>query len=185
MIESSLTAKIDIEANLPVTRENASFKVQNIEKQLMSIRLQAIAMLSQAGISLNAEAEIELSHHYGIERFREFGAILITCYNNEYAKKILIQLPRQKHPYHFHKEKKETFQLLWGDMEFTVEGNKHNMAPGELLTVERGQWHKFQTLHGAIVEEVSTQAIVGDSYYEDPIIADQPVADRKTRNFKL
>jgi D-lyxose ketol-isomerase len=63
---------------------------------------------------LNAEAEIELSHHYGIERFREFGAILITCYNNEYAKKILIQLPRQKHPYHFHKEKKETFQLLWG-----------------------------------------------------------------------
>ena len=70
-------------------------------------------------------------------------------------------------------------------MEFTVEGNKHNMAPGELLTVERGQWHKFQTLHGAIVEEVSTQAIVGDSYYEDPIIADQPVADRKTRNLKL
>lgn len=185
MIESSLTAKIDIEPNLPVTKENASFKVQDIEKQLMAIRLQAIAMLSQAGISLNAEAEIELSHHYGIERFREFGAILVTCYNNEYAKKILIQLPRQKHPYHFHKEKKETFQLLWGDMEFTVEGNKHNMAPGELLTVERGQWHKFQTLHGAIVEEVSTQAIVGDSYYEDPIIADQPVADRKTRNFRL
>jgi N-acetylneuraminate synthase len=70
-------------------------------------------------------------------------------------------------------------------MEFTIEGQKYEMKPGELLTVERGQWHKFQTLHGAIVEEVSTQAVVGDSYYEDPRIAIQSVANRKTRNFTI
>ena len=70
-------------------------------------------------------------------------------------------------------------------MEFTIDGEKFDMKPGELLTVERGQWHKFQTLHGAIVEEVSTQAMVGDSYYEDPVISNQQVANRKTANFSL
>ena len=184
-IESQLIATEEITPNSAVTRENTKFETQEFDQQLMSIRLQARAMLIQAGISLNTDAEIELSHHYGLDRFREFGAILITCYNDEYAKKIVIQLPRQKHPYHYHKEKKETFQLLWGDMEFTIEGQKYEMKPGELLTVERGQWHKFQTLHGAIVEEVSTQAVVGDSYYEDPKISMQSVANRKTRKFTI
>ena len=49
-------------------------------------------------------------------RLREFGAVIVTCINREYAKKLVIQLPRQKHPYHFHKQKEETFQLLDGDM---------------------------------------------------------------------
>lgn len=185
LIELPLVAQAEIMVNSPITRENTTVSFSNLEHQLESIRLQAKAMLVRAGISYNSSAQIELSHHYGLERFREFGAILITCYNNEYAKKILIQLPRQKHPYHFHKEKKETFQLLWGDMEFTIDGEKFDMKPGELLTVERGQWHKFQTLHGAIVEEVSTQAMVGDSYYEDPVISNQQVANRKTANFSL
>jgi N-acetylneuraminate synthase len=92
----------------------------------------------------------------------------------------VIQLPRQKHPYHFHKEKQETFQLLWGDMELTVNGRDYALQPGELYTVKRGEWHKFHSLHGAVVEEISTRATPGDSFYEDSQIAAVSLSDRKT-----
>lgn len=158
----------------------------NIEKDeerylnLKQVILQAKGMLSEARVNFNSDAEIELSHHYGLERFREMGAILITCYNDEYAKKLVIQLPRQKHPYHFHKLKKESFQLLWGDMEIVIEGSVIQMELGQIVTVERGQWHKFSTMHGAIVEEISTVAVGSDSYYEDPAISEMQRSDRKT-----
>lgn len=180
-IESNLISTSNIPALAPITLKNSE-KSTNVDSSLVrEIKLQVLGILSQAGVFLNGEAEIELSHHYGLERFREYGAILITCYNNEYAKKLVVQLPRQKHPYHYHQEKKETFQLLWGDMEITVDGHVQSLSPGELLTVERGQWHKFQTSHGAVVEEISTEAKSGDSFYEDPFISSQSNSNRKTR----
>lgn len=172
-----------IEANEAVTRENISRK-HTINSQIDQVILQAKGMLATARINFNDDATIELSHHYGLNRFREMGAILVTCYNDEYAKKLVIQLPRQKHPYHFHKLKKESFQLLWGDMQIVIEGKSIEMKLGEIVTVERGKWHKFSTMHGAIVEEISTVAIGSDSYYEDPAISELERHERKTTILK-
>ena len=138
-------------------------------------------MLNKANISINEDAAIEISHHYGLKRFREFGAIIITCINRSYAKKLVIQLPRQKHPYHFHKQKEETFQLLDGDLEIVKDGEKIRMVPGDTFLVEPNQWHKFATLDGCIFEEVSTTHFNNDSFYEDPSIARMPRDDRKTK----
>jgi len=151
------------------------------ETDIPSLILQAKSMFSQSGIKFNENAEIELSHHFGIQRFREFGALIVTCYNNEYAKKLILQYPRQKHPYHHHKLKKESFQLLWGDMELVVDGISIQLELGQIYTVERGSWHKFSSLHGAIVEEISTSAISSDSYYEDPKISKLAREKRKTQ----
>ena len=46
--------------------------------------------------------------------------------------------------------------------------------------MKRGEWHKFHSLHGAVVEEISTRAIPGDSYYEDPLISNLELSERKT-----
>jgi sialic acid synthase SpsE/mannose-6-phosphate isomerase-like protein (cupin superfamily) len=181
ILHSNLIATTDIEPDAPITLENTEANKKDTSHMLSSIILQVRGLLANARVEINPEAEIELSHHFGLSRFREFGATLITCFNGEYAKKLVVQLPRQKHPYHFHREKQETFQLLWGDMELTVEGHDYSLKPGELYTVNRGQWHKFHSLHGAVVEEVSTRAIIGDSYYEDPDISKLSVADRKTK----
>ena len=43
-----------------------------------------------------------------------------------------------------------------------------------------GQWHKFHTLDGAIVEEVSTTHYNNDSFYQDEQIAKIPREQRKT-----
>ncbi|WP_170984238.1 N-acetylneuraminate synthase family protein [Rhodoligotrophos defluvii] len=148
---------------------------------IYQIMLQIRAMLNKAGIHINEDASIEISHHYGLRRFREYGAVIITCVNRTYAKKLVVQLPRQKHPYHFHKQKEETFQLLDGDLEVVKEGFRFTMRPGDTLLVEPNTWHKFHTLDGAIFEEVSTTHVNNDSFYEDPLIARLDRAQRKTQ----
>ena len=140
-------------------------------------------------VQLSGQAEVQLrlsprgagsTPSYGLRRFREYGAVIITCINREYAKKLVVQLPRQKHPYHFHKQKEETFQLIAGALEIVKDGEPHSMKPGDTLLVAPNEWHKFHTLDGCIVEEVSTTHHNSDSFYEDPAIARLDRAQRKT-----
>lgn len=138
------------------------------------------AILARAHVAINDDATLELSHHYGIGKFREFGVAMFTCVNRNYAKKVLVMLPRQKHPIHYHDMKEETFQLLWGDAQVTVNGRKHALLPGDMVTVYPKEWHKFTTLNGAVIEEISTHHSTGDSFYEDTSIAATHPSSRKT-----
>ncbi len=151
------------------------------DQYIYQIMLQVRGMLSKANLKINGDAELEISHHYGLRRFREFGAVIITCINRAYAKKLVIQLPRQKHPYHHHKKKEETFQLLDGDLEIVKDGYPTRLLPGDTIVIEPNSWHKFHTLEGAIVEEVSTTHFNDDSFYEDPTIASMNRDQRKTK----
>jgi sialic acid synthase SpsE/mannose-6-phosphate isomerase-like protein (cupin superfamily) len=162
--------------------DEKELKVANFNKEdaIYQIMLQVKGLLSKAKIHFNQDASIEISHHYGLERFREYGAVIVTCINREYAKKYVIQLPRQKHPYHFHKRKEETFQLLYGDLEIEREGDNILMELGDTCLIEQHQWHKFHTLRGAIVEEISTKHYNDDSFYEDPKISKLKREERKT-----
>ena len=47
---------------------------------------------------------MEISHHDGIENFRKVGAFLFNIINKSY-KKMLVMLPNQAHPMHFHKKR--------------------------------------------------------------------------------
>lgn len=140
----------------------------------------AKGMLYEAGIALGNDFEVELSHHYGMKHFRQFGAIIISIINREYCKKLLVILPGQKHPMHAHKVKEETFQLLYGDLSVNLEGTERNLKPGDIQTILRGEMHSFTSNKGAIFEEVSTTHIKNDSYYEDSKIRSLDPIERKT-----
>jgi len=139
------------------------------------IFLQVMGMLNEARITIGKDFKIELSHHYGLERFREFGAVIIDCINRAYCKKLILQLPRQKYLYHYHKKKEETFQVLFGNLEIEVEGNRQILHAGDSMVIHYGEWHKFQTTNGVIFEEVSTTHFDDDSFYEDKFVASQPI----------
>ncbi|MBI2718307.1 MAG: N-acetylneuraminate synthase family protein [Rhizobiales bacterium] len=175
-----LVADRDYAANAPLDSGLGGQGLTN-EQLVYQIMLQVRGMLSKANIHINEDSAIEISHHYGLRRFREFGAVIVTCINRAYAKKLVIQLPRQKHPYHFHNQKEETFQLLDGDLEIVKDGAKTKLRPGDTFLVEPSQWHKFATLEGCIFEEVSTTHFNNDSFYEDPAIARMTRDDRKTK----
>jgi len=140
----------------------------------------AKGMLHEAQVKLGNGSKIELSHHYGVEHFRQTGALIVNVINREYCKKLVVLLPGQKHPNHYHKIKEETFHLLWGDLEINLNGIIHTLKADELVLVERGAWHSFATGRGAIFEEVSTTHIDGDSYYEDERISKLDPIQRKT-----
>lgn len=141
-------------------------------------------MLYEAGIALGTEFEVELSHHYGMQHFRQYGAVIISIVNREYCKKLIAVLPGQKHPTHAHKVKEETFQLLYGDLEVELEDKTINMKPGDILTVLRGENHAFSSKTGAVFEEISTTHIKNDSYYSDSHISRLDPMERKTKVIK-
>ncbi|MFC2025031.1 N-acetylneuraminate synthase family protein [Chloroflexota bacterium] len=140
----------------------------------------AKGMLYEAHVEFGNDFEIELSHHYGMEHFRQIGALIVNVINREYCKKLIVLLSGQRHPNHYHKLKEETFQLLWGDMESNLNGNIVKIKPGDKLLIERGAWHSFTSDKGAIIEEISTTHIKGDSYYEDTQIEVLDLMQRKT-----
>ena len=138
-------------------------------------------MLNVARIHVGNEFNVEISHHYGIEQFRKVAAFIMDCVNREYCKKIIVQLPGQYHPYHHHKKKEETFQVLAGELYISLEGKEHALYPGDTLTVQRGVRHSFWTDKGVIFEEISTTHINNDSMYRDPEIQKLPREERKTK----
>lgn len=141
-------------------------------------------MLYEAGIALGDEFEAELSHHFGMQHFRQYGAVIISIVNREYCKKLIAVLPGQRHPEHTHKVKEETFQLLYGDLTVELENKSIEMKPGDIQTVLRGEKHAFSSKSGAVFEEISTTHIKNDSYYEDPRISRLDPMERKTKVIK-
>jgi sialic acid synthase SpsE/D-lyxose ketol-isomerase len=138
------------------------------------------ALLNQAGVNLGSEFEVEYSHHYGIGNFLETGVVIINCINREYCKKILVQLPGQAHPTHYHKRKEETFQVLWGELKTELDGRQKTLQPGDTQLVMPGVWHRFWTETGCVFEEVSTTHYNNDSTYRDPKIQKLERSERKT-----
>lgn len=173
---ATFMAKKDYLRNAPVEEHRQPDMLSFVR----SIIHDAKGMIYEAGIALRDDFTIELSHHYGIEHFRQHGALILNIMNREYCKKLIVVLSGQKHPNHYHKIKEETFQLLWGDLQVNMDGTIINMKPGNKLLIERGSKHSFTTNTGAIFEEVSTTHIKDDSYYEDDAINSLDPIQRKT-----
>lgn len=164
------TAKIDIKANSPIFMSDV--EVTDVKNKVQSIIDKVKEMLKEARIILPNKVSFEISHHYGLEKFDEVGAVIINCVNREYCKKLLVIMPNQRHPMHTHKVKEETFQVLYGDLSVEIEGAKKECKPGDMELVKRGAKHNFSSKGGAIFEEISTEHILNDSYYDDPVVAE-------------
>ncbi len=156
---------------------------QPLKREVIYHTIHAVkGMLNMARIPVGHDFAVELSHHYGLENFHEFGCILVECVTrDQYSKKLIVQLPGQKNPEHYHQKKDETFQILYGTLEAWIDGKKKVLHPGDTLWVPRGVLHGFGTEAGVIFEEIGTAAVGSDSYYVDRRIAKLPREDRKTR----
>ena len=158
-------ANKEIETNKPVMFPDVDAK--NLREKVLQIVKSVRQILIDSKISLPNKIEFELSHHYGIENFEQWGAVIISCINREYCKKLIIMLPGQKHPIHYHKKKEETFHVLYGDVTINLKGIEEEHKPGDIIVVERGVKHSFSSKSGAVFEEISTTHYINDSYYDD------------------
>jgi sialic acid synthase SpsE/mannose-6-phosphate isomerase-like protein (cupin superfamily) len=155
----------DISEGGPITSTNT--KIVNNESKVFSIRESVLRFVFATGIVIPNNAVLEISHHYGIESFNNFGSSMITVVNREYCKKYIIMLPGQDHPDMYHKIKDETFFILSGEISLRLNGEVVNLSVGETASIRPMTIHGFKSGHGAIIEEVSTSHASNDSFYVD------------------
>lgn len=128
------------------------------------------ALLKSSAAVVPAQLELEVSHHYGIERFREFGSTTITVVNREYCKRVILILPGQTHPEQWHEKKDETYHLLHGEIELTLDGVRRLCRKNDVVIIPHGVKHAFTSAAGAVIEEISSAYVQNDSFYTDPSI---------------
>jgi sialic acid synthase SpsE/quercetin dioxygenase-like cupin family protein len=171
-----LRAITDIPAKGAVNVENAA--LTDRRQAINDIVKQVREFVRVSKVPLPSKADVEVSHHYGVERFAETGAVLLSFVNRSYCKKAIVMLPGQSHPEHQHKVKEETFFVLHGSMRIRLDGVEQAVSAGDSVLVEPGVRHSFSTETGVIFEEISSTHIAQDSFYTDETITANPA--RKT-----
>ena len=178
--QNGFVASTDIAPDAPVLRASVEIPADPDVKIIKEAVHEVKGLLNIAHVPLTTEFSVEYSHHYGVQNFRKVGAVLINVINREYCKKVLVQLPGQMHPLHFHKRKEETFLVLWGELNIEVDGRQKKLERGDTLLVLPGVWHQFWTETGCVFEEISTTYLTDDSVYRDDAINKLSSAQRKT-----
>jgi sialic acid synthase SpsE/quercetin dioxygenase-like cupin family protein len=174
---TEMYATVDIEPNAPVLRVNT----RSVEKRkIVSEVIGQVRELLRAGrVVVPNQVELEISHHYGLENFAQFGSTIITVVNREYCKRLIVLLPGQTHPEQWHKLKDETYHILHGEINLALDGARQLRGANEVVIIPRGVKHGFTTDTGVIIEEISTYYAQGDSYYTDASIESN--TQRKTQ----
>lgn len=169
-------ATADIPAGAPVLTSAVTQRF--MREDVLGIVEKVKAMLQEGNIVVPGKAQLEISHHYGLDRFFDFGITMVTVVNREYCKKLIVVLPGQKHPPQYHKLKEETFHVLHGSLTLSLDGVAEEYGPGSVVVVNRGVVHAFESAEGAVFEEISSNHQGSDSFYLDEEINKR--ADRKT-----
>ena len=162
-------ATSDIEQGSALTRSKLIHT--STEDKVLEIRSQVLEMILKSGVSVPRNALLEISHHYGLEKFDEFGVCMITVINRDYCKKLLLLLPGQTHPPMFHKKKDETFFLVHGDAKLLLDHSEVTFNLGDTAVIPPPMIHEMSSVNGAIIEEVSSTHILDDSFYLDDEIS--------------
>ncbi len=159
----------DIEPEQAVLATNS--ECRDVRAKVLSIVTRVRELLQKSNGVVPGEAELEISHHYGIDKFDEFGITMVTVVNRNYCKKLIVVLPGQKHPEQFHNQKEETFHVLHGELNLRLDDEQQVYGPGSVVTITPGVRHAFESPNGAVFEEISSTHFIDDSFYTDPEIA--------------
>lgn len=165
---ASFVAVSDLLKDAALTPSNS--QRQDVRSKVWDIAQRVKALLAESKITVPGGAQLEISHHYGLDRFDEAGLTILTVVNRHYCKKLLISLPHQVHPEQFHRQKEETFHILFGEVHLELDGVQRICKPGDVVTVEAGVKHRFVSPSGSVIEELSSTHYVDDSFYTDDTI---------------
>jgi sialic acid synthase SpsE/mannose-6-phosphate isomerase-like protein (cupin superfamily) len=160
-----LIAEKNISLNQAITSENCSLSSER--DKILEIVKRTNTLLNKHSILLHGSIDLEISHHYGFENFFKFGLIILTLVNRKYCKKLLLSFKGQKHPEQYHKVKEETFNVLHGEIELTIDKVMKKLSAGDVITIKPGQIHSWVCNSDSIIEELSTTHKVNDSFYLD------------------
>lgn len=153
--------------------------------ELDRVKVEAAQLIALAGIHITEDEKINITAaDFGLSNLRVEGIEILTMFETErIAGKILVLLPFQTEPEHWHPAvgndpgKEETIRSLWGDLYFYIPGDKNmekgfivegkdqyytmnhekHLHPGDQLILPPGTKHWFQAgARGAVMYSFST-----------------------------
>jgi len=175
---NSINLQKELKNNEPVYMKD--IKIENNRNLIEKIRDEIQILIKDNNVTVPRNLDLEISHHYGIENFYNYGTSMITFVNEDYCKKVIFQFKDQINPSHFHKEKEETFVMLFGELFVTVDEKDYELKQGDMLKIIPGQIHSFSSKSFAIFEEISTTHKPNDSFY-----IDEEIMNNKNRKSKI
>ena len=156
-------------------KKNSEVAVKSDKRFFIRDKIKEKVFLSN--VVVPKSSKIEISHHYGIDKFFNTGAVLFHIINKEYSKILVMMFKNQSYPAHYHNKKTETYLILEGDLEIKIKNKLVKLKTGDVYTIKKNTVHSFRTKKGVIFEEIATKYIKGDSKYIDKNIH----KNRKTR----
>lgn len=169
---SVIKSKIDINVDEAIYEHQVEY--ENIKTKMLVIAKEIKKFIKNKNILITNKSWLEISMHYGLNKFFEYGCGIFTLINRDYCKKYIILLPNQTHPEQYHKQKEETFIILDGELDLYINNNNFKLKKSDCITINRGDKHKMFTTTGCIIEEISTTHISNDSFYTDESINNNP-----------
>lgn len=167
-----------IEAKQDIPKDSALYenqiKYENIKNKMFAISKEIKNFIKDKNILITNKSWLEISMHYGLDKFYEYGCGIFTLINRDYCKKYIILLPNQTHPEQYHKIKEETFIILDGELDLKINNEMLKLNKSDCITINRYDKHEMSTKTGCIIEEISTTHISNDSFYSDENINNNP-----------
>jgi len=160
-----LIAEKDIKKNEAISRNNTVSS--NLRDSILEIVEKIKSVIKENNVIVPNGQLMEISHHYGLDNFYKYGLVMFTIVNEEYCKKLLVLLPNQSHPAQYHKVKRETFHVINGDISLSLDGVESSLSVGDVVTIEPNVIHIFSSKNGCIIEEISSNHKINDSFYVD------------------
>ena len=157
-----------ISKDAALSASNAQFT--DTREKVWDIAQKVRKLIEESRITVPGGIDLEISHHYGLERFDDVGLTMLTVVNRGYCKKLLVSLPGQHHPEQYHKKKEETFHILYGEVDITLDDKATTYREGDVINVDPGIRHAWVSQTGVIIEEISSTHYRDDSYYTDESI---------------
>jgi sialic acid synthase SpsE/quercetin dioxygenase-like cupin family protein len=161
----------EIAAQAPI--HHSQVDSQETRQQVYQIVSQVNRMLREGGVILPKQVDLEISHHYGIDQFTQYGSCFVTIVNQDYCKRLIILLPGQDHPEHYHVQRGESFIVVQGEAIVTLGEETRVCSVGDIVQIDPGIPHSFRSVGGAVMEEITTKHQGGDSFYTDPEVLDR------------
>ena len=176
-------------------------------KELEEVCQSSIALIEKAGIFLTEEDKAKMTAaDFGLSRIKKEGVQILTMFETDrIAGKILVLLPFQTEPEHWHPSvgddpgKEEVIRALGGELYFYIPGednmeygfivegksdyytmrNEVNMKKGDQLVLPAGTKHWFQAgPSGAVMYSFSTKVRDTLDQFSDPeIVRDTIIED--------
>ncbi len=170
-----------------------------LKKELDEVCQKAIVMIEEAGIFLTDQDKEKITAaDFGMSRLQKEGIQILTLFDTDrIAGKILVLLPFQTEPEHWHPSvgndpgKEEVIRALGGELYFYIPGEDNmkkgfivegkddyytmrhevDMKPGDQLILPAGTKHWFQAgPSGAVMYSFSTKVRDALDQFSDPNI---------------